>query len=117
MRDGIISNKHRRKPAQTVTRRLALFLSIWRQREPPGATYKPLLLAPLPVRKLKRRAQVADVGYEYSVIRRRHGTKVPGNGRERSIATEPRCPRDVRSSHQFRHNLVAPRVTMGQQQR
>jgi hypothetical protein len=37
-----------------------------------------------------------------------HGTEVPSN---RSIASETRCPHDVRSSLNFRHHLATPRMT------
>jgi hypothetical protein len=38
--------------------------------------------------------------------------KSPANGRDRSIATESRCPHDVRSSLNFRHNVVASRASI-----
>jgi hypothetical protein len=38
--------------------------------------------------------------------------KSPANGRDRSIATESRCPHDVRSSLNFRHNVAASRASI-----
>ena len=38
--------------------------------------------------------------------------KSPADGPDRSIATETRFPRDVRSSLNFRHNVAGARTTL-----